>query len=115
MSDTREYNQGSFLTGFTVGLFAGAAGYFLFGTDKGKKVTERLSDEWENAKEKLADEGVIDNPNLSLREVVGQVLNQVKERIEIPATESSKAGKASKVTTPKVVKKPARKFKNISL
>lgn len=31
-------DQGSFLTGFSLGLFAGAFGYLLFGTDRGKKI-----------------------------------------------------------------------------
>ncbi|HEX7018134.1 MAG TPA: YtxH domain-containing protein [Patescibacteria group bacterium] len=115
MTESKDHHQGSFLSGFTVGLFAGAAGYFLFGTDKGQKLTEKLSDEWESAKERLADEGVIDNPNMSLRQVVGQVLNQVKERIETPEMDSQKANKPSKTNASKTAKKPVRKFKNISL
>ena len=114
MNDNTD-NQGSFLTGFTVGLFAGAAGYYLFGTNQGKKITDKLSDEWESAKERLAAEGVIDNPSLSLRQVVGQVLNQVKERIEQAEDEPHKVSKAARTSTSKTAKKPVRKFKNISL
>lgn len=119
MTEDKSHHQGSFLTGFTVGLFAGAASFYLFGTDKGKKLTDRLSEEWENAKERLADEGVIDTPDLSFRQVVGQVLTQVKDKIEEAQTTtvptSAKSSKTAKVTAPKTPKKPVKKFKNISL
>lgn len=52
-----DQESGSFVTGFTIGLFAGAAGYFLFATDKGQTVRAELVKEWQAAKKKLADEG----------------------------------------------------------
>lgn len=42
-------NQGSFVSGLTIGFLAGAAGYFLFGTDKGKKMRAELEREWRAA------------------------------------------------------------------
>jgi len=42
-------NQGSFISGLTVGFLAGAAGYFLFGTEKGKKIVHDLEKEWRAA------------------------------------------------------------------
>lgn len=49
-----DQDQGSFLTGFTLGLFAGATGYFLFGTDRGAKVRRELKTEWDQAQAGLA-------------------------------------------------------------
>lgn len=63
-------DQGSFLTGFSLGLFAGAFGYLLFGTDRGKKIRTDLSQEWDQAKDKLAQDGIINDPDASLRDVV---------------------------------------------
>jgi hypothetical protein len=71
-----DQDQGSFLTGFTVGLFAGAAGYFLFGTDRGEKVRSTLQDEWEEAKDKLVDQGVIRDKSVTLREVVRETVSR---------------------------------------
>ena len=70
-------DQGSFLTGFSLGLFAGAAGYFLFGTHSGKKVRQDLSKEWDQAKEKLAQDGIIDDPDASLRDVVHKFVAKI--------------------------------------
>lgn len=46
-----EKTQGSFVTGFAVGIFAGALGYYLFATDKGKKLTKIAQQEWREAME----------------------------------------------------------------
>lgn len=76
MHERQDFQQqsNSFLTGFALGLFAGAAGYYLYATDRGKKLREHLVSEWENAKVQLTKEGVIDRPNVSLREFVYEVM-----------------------------------------
>ena len=91
-------DQGSFLTGFSLGLFAGAAGYFLFGTHSGKKVRQDLSKEWDQAKEKLAQDGIIDDPDASLRDVVHEFVakiwgSQKAEKI-VPSSKTVKKTKA---------------------
>ncbi|MBD3279376.1 MAG: hypothetical protein GF390_01550 [Candidatus Pacebacteria bacterium] len=63
-------NQGSFLTGFSLGLFAGAAGFFLFATQDGRKTQKRLAAEWAQAKDKLAAEGLIEDPEASFKELL---------------------------------------------
>ncbi len=85
--------HGSFLGGFTVGLFAGAAGYFMFGTQKGKKIRERLTDEWENARMEAGDKGF---PNMSLREMIGSLVNSFQDSAVTEANKQSpkKASKA---------------------
>lgn len=59
MTSTTDYHSdqdsGSFLTGFAVGLFAGAFGYFLFATDQGQSVRQELIKEWQLANQKLND------------------------------------------------------------
>lgn len=70
-------DQGSFLTGFSLGLFAGAVGYFLFGTDKGKSFREDISQEWDEAKEKMVQEGVIENKDANLRDVINDLVSKV--------------------------------------
>ncbi|MBU0576078.1 hypothetical protein KJ654_00240 [Patescibacteria group bacterium] len=52
-------NQGSFTTGFTLGIFAGVAGYYLFGTKQGEKTRKRLVAEWEQAHQHLVDQGIV--------------------------------------------------------
>ena len=52
-------NQHSFTIGFTCGLFAGLAGYYLFGTNEGKKTRTKITKEWEKAHQYLVDEGVL--------------------------------------------------------
>ncbi len=49
----------SFTTGFTLGLFSGVVGYYLFGTKQGKKTREKLAHEWGRAHQHLIDEGVL--------------------------------------------------------
>lgn len=44
-------DSGQFTTGFTLGLLAGAAGFFLFGTKRGREVRHRLQAEWERARQ----------------------------------------------------------------
>jgi hypothetical protein len=67
----------SFLTGFSFGLFVGAAGYYLYGTERGKKLREHMVSEFEAAKVQLVKEGIITRPEVSFREFVGDVLEKI--------------------------------------
>jgi gas vesicle protein len=67
----------SFLTGFSVGLFVGAAGYYLYATDRGKKLREHVSDEWKTAKVELAKGGVIRDSDISMRELFAEVIQKM--------------------------------------
>ncbi|MBU0578529.1 hypothetical protein KKE34_04930 [Patescibacteria group bacterium] len=53
-------NQHFFTTGFTLGLFSGVVGYYLFGTKQGEKTRKKLANEWEQAHQYLVDQGVLD-------------------------------------------------------
>jgi len=107
-------NQGNFLTGFTIGLFAGAGGYFIFGTKKGDQVRQQLMKEWEKAKSDLVKQGVIEEGK-SLREL----LYEVVEKLDDGETTNQKDPSASLRMKKTKTKKPAapgetkKKFKGI--
>ncbi|CAN5272774.1 hypothetical protein BH10PAT2_BH10PAT2_0020 [soil metagenome] len=123
MVDTQSQSSDgtSFVTGFTVGLFVGAAGYYLFATEKGAKLRKQLVNEWDSAKVDLVEQGVIENPKVTLREFIQDMLhnafpdvskstarnisNLVIEEADVlrkTATDSAKAKKGS-----------AKKFKGV--
>jgi gas vesicle protein len=102
-------DQGSFLTGFSLGLFAGAIGYFLFGTDNGKKVRTDLNKEWNEAKEKLAEEGIIEDPHTSFRDMVSAFFNKILS--VSPTTSGKKPVTKKKEILPKATKSSTKKFK----
>ncbi len=70
---------GNFLSGLLFGAVAGAVGYFLFGTEEGKKARGKLSEEWESAKGKLVEEGVVSQNTITLGETVHEVIHHVIE------------------------------------
>lgn len=45
----------SFFAGLTVGVLAGVAGYYLFGTKQGQQTREKISAEWAKAQEFMND------------------------------------------------------------
>lgn len=113
-------DQGSFINGFSLGIFAGAVGYFLFGTDKGKSFREDVSKEWDLAKDKLVEEGLIENKDATLREVindfVSRVLGENKAQELIPTSKTKKAEKAKNKKTKaksKKTSKSKKKFKGV--
>jgi gas vesicle protein len=93
--------HGSFLTGFTIGLFAGAAGYFLFATDKGGKVRKSLAREWQEAQQSWLATEQVAGGTASLRDLARDFFSQIL------GTESPSAKKtaSSKKATPTVHKK----------
>ncbi len=67
--------NGPFLTGLSIGLFAGAFGYYLFNTSRGEQMRESLSTEWQSIRKKMYEEGLIPSPDLSLSEVLSDHLS----------------------------------------
>lgn len=85
-------DQGSFLTGFTLGIFAGAAGYYLFATDKGKKLRTELNQEWQQARAQVGPETF---QYSSIKEVLYSIAKAMQ--IDLPAKkDKSGAKKAAK-------------------
>ncbi len=111
----------SFVTGFTVGLFVGAAGYYLFATDKGAKLRKQLVADWEGAKEQLIADGVIENDRLSLREFLFDLLHKAfnpepsKNRSyqHVVLAEELEAGRKKAREAVNKVKKDVKKFKGV--
>lgn len=92
MSDPAQEVQnqsGSFVTGFTVGLFAGAAGYFLFATDRGEKVRQELQKEWKEAKDRVQAEGTVTEDHLE------DIAETVVEAGQVVAKKGVKAAKGT--------------------
>jgi hypothetical protein len=75
--DEHVHQSNSFLTGFAVGLFVGAAGFYLYGTDDGAKMRKQIAHEWEKTKVDLAEQGVIERPDVSLKEFLLEMLGRV--------------------------------------
>jgi len=95
MADTRE--QGSFLTGFTVGMFAGATGYFFFATDKGRKLRTQLAKEWDQARFEMGDGQF---SQISLRDIVNSTISLLTQNsvpvIKTPARKHTKGATSTK-------------------
>lgn len=73
---------GSFFTGFAVGALVGFCGLFLFGTDKGKKVTKHLEKEWEDVSSKLSEEFGKEFEGKTILEAIKSVALQAEDYIE---------------------------------
>lgn len=84
----RQDDQGSFLTGFTLGIFAGAAGYYLFATDKGKKLRTELNKEWEQARSQVGTETF---QYSSIRDVLYSIAKAMQ--IDVPAKKDKSSTK----------------------
>ncbi len=109
-------DQGGFVAGFSVGLFAGAAGYFLFATPQGAKLRKQLIEEWESAKDYMAKEGVITDSKLSLRDFLQNFFQEVfqaslPQELITPST-PNKVHKPIKVTARKA-KRETVKFTGV--
>jgi gas vesicle protein len=107
--------QGSFLNGFTLGLFAGAAGYFLFGTKKGNEFRTKINKEWQEAQKEILSSADISidgtNTMTSVRQLISTIIDGVY-------TDDNKAAsndtKQSTKRTSKATKNPKKRlFRNI--
>ncbi|MGD9129443.1 MAG: hypothetical protein PVJ09_03085 [Candidatus Woesebacteria bacterium] len=117
MSIQNNDNSGSFLTGFTVGLFAGAAAYFFFATDRGDELHLKLKKEWEQASEKLAEKGVIEDKNLKLKDLAASFFEKISTACSSKSISKSGVKKkkiSKKKSSPKRLhKKTGLKFKGV--
>jgi gas vesicle protein len=116
---TSSNDQGSFLTGFGLGLLAGAAGYFLFATDRGKKVQSELTKEWQAAKQNLGESPASEAAaGLNLKQMLIQTassfleLDVVKEATKTNKT-SAPAKKSKTAKAAKASKSSQKKFSGV--
>lgn len=75
------FSEENFMTGFGVGLVAGAIGMFLFGTDEGEKLSKELNGHWQEATKDLLAEGVIENAEQDLWSLFKDILDQASHEI----------------------------------
>lgn len=100
-----EQSQGSFINGLAIGMFAGAAGYFLFATKDGSKIRKKVENEWQEAKAVLAQEGVIKDKNITISEMITEWLG-------VGQIKTVKKKKTTLKTAPKKTKS-STKFKGV--
>jgi gas vesicle protein len=106
--------QNSFTTGFTVGLFAGAAGYFLFATKQGAQLRRQFVKDWEEAKHHLVDEGVLEHPDISFRGFLKNLVNQAVFHVEEAENYISGHEESKKVSkSPPRKKETGKRFKGV--
>jgi len=110
MSNSNTKNYSTFASGFSLGMFLGAAGYFMFKTDDGNKLKMKLEGEWDVARVYLAKSGLIPDANMSLKDLGDFLLEQGEKSVAMQINSVSKP-KPSKKTTKKTVKKTAPKKK----
>lgn len=100
-----DQNQGSFVGGLALGMFAGAAGYFLFATKDGSTVRKKMEGEWKEAKVILAEEGVIKSKDVTISELVGEWFgvetSKTSKKKTAPSKNSNKKQIAAKSKTSK--------------
>lgn len=106
-------NQGSFVTGLTIGMFAGAAGYFLFGTNKGKALRQELEKEWASAQADLQSRSSQTSVVESLSPSLKQVFNSIIELVRQQQADGDVVAESLKRKTKVKAQKPSSKFKGV--
>ncbi len=116
MDNRTQSDSGSFITGFTLGIFAGAFGYYAFATKDGKKLTTKISAEWAAAKSTLMSDLIGESNQHSLRDLAAVAKKTILDVLdgmadERPAKASSSVKKTSATTA--APKKDARAKKQV--
>lgn len=107
------FAQENMLAGFVVGLAAGAAGMYLFGTDDGVKLRKELKKHWQEASVDLLAEGVIEHAEQDLWSIFKETLDKASQEITSHKTSSKKSTSVKKKQTTSAVRKlKAKKTKN---
>ena len=78
-----------------VGLLTGLIGYLAFGTERGEDFRDNLREKFEEARETLYKEGLIESADMSIPEVV-EVLREKAETLFETATKSKSLPKPKK-------------------
>ena len=96
MSTQEDSGTPSFVTGFGLGLLAGAAGFVLFGTERGKALRKDLQKAFTEAYQEEITAGVVTGEAVSLRDFLATAFSKVKEELENDAGEAKKIRDQSK-------------------
>lgn len=105
LNHSDQADSGSFITGFTLGLLAGAAGYFLFATDRGVSVRKELAKEWQQAKQDLIAAEVVPDTAESVKDWLLKQLRVVSGKLDDTKKAAVAKSPRAKAT------KGAKKFK----
>lgn len=108
-----------FVTGFGLGLLAGAAGFVLFGTKRGAQLRGELQKAFIAAYQEELAAGEVAGQSISLRDFLTTAFKKVKEEVALDALEGKSHASSHKST--KTKSKTARpkstdaktKFKNL--
>ena len=120
MTTVEEHGSPSFVTGFGLGLLAGAAGFVLFGTKKGAEIRKDLQTAFAQAYQEEIASGQKTGEAVSLRDFLSTAFAKVKEEFELSAQETERTSatrkttstaKRAKASKTKVIT-PKTKFKN---
>lgn len=79
MTEKTVTQHADFTQGFALGLLAGVVGFFIFGTQEGKELREKLTDEWEDARDFLQEQGLLKTPEQI--ETFSQILRTAKQSL----------------------------------
>ena len=90
-----------FVTGFGLGLLAGAAGFVLFGTKRGAQLRGDLQKAFAAAYEKELATGEVAGQAVSLREFLSTALEKVKAEVLLDEAETKSHASKSKTAKPK--------------
>ena len=99
MASQEDSSTPSFVTGFGLGLIAGAAGFVLFGTERGKALRKDLQKAFTEAYQEEIAAGEVAGEAVSLREFLATAFSKVKEELEMDAGEAKKIRDQSKSKT----------------
>ncbi|MFZ1721281.1 MAG: YtxH domain-containing protein [Microgenomates group bacterium] len=118
MKNNSSSDSGSFVTGFTIGLFAGAVGYYLFASKKGTTLLKKVTSEWEKAQKQFPEEITETLSNVNIRSLITNAVDSISKVFE-SATQSvnesiTSVPKVSEIEkqTPKRRKSSKAQFKN---
>lgn len=95
MATPEEQGVPSFVTGFGLGLLAGAAGFVLFGTKKGSIIRRDLQKAFAQAYEQEIASGAVTGEAISLRDFLTTAFTNVKAELELESTTAAKQTKVS--------------------
>ena len=82
----KKKDDGSYLTGLSIGLFAGTIAYLLYGTSKGREVKKKLKEDWSAAQELIDDSSILDVEQGYVRHILRTLYTEIcGDTVELPA------------------------------
>lgn len=105
-------DSGSFFSGFTIGLFAGAVGYYLFASEKGSKLVKKVSKEWEKAQKELPVKSGKSVAKTSIKEGLLGILQELVASVESVNDQVNTSENMSNTSKRARKKTSKRQFKN---